>query len=142
MYMYCLCLIFRSRVRSLLLTYYADLGNEDIEENTTIDGQGFDAATHVDECVHDMGLGDLLKYHDRLHREIKTLDSSLQSMVYDNYTKFIQVTDTLPAIRQCAKDMSDTIDGLKGSFQSVARLAGSLETELDSSRDEMRDMMH
>lgn len=42
-----------------------------------------------------MSLNELLEKDNKLIHEIKTLDSDMQMLVYENYNKFISATDTI-----------------------------------------------
>lgn len=55
----------------------------------------FDSNAFVEKKVSDLCVNDLVEYSNELNRDIKSLDSEMQMMVYDNYNKFISATDTI-----------------------------------------------
>ena len=49
--------------------------------------------------------------------EIKSLDSDMQMLVYENYNKFISATDTI-------RTMKSSIDGMDDNMQALQQLIG------------------
>ena len=49
----------------------------------------------MEKKVADMTVNELVTYSNQLNQGVKALDSEMQMMVYDNYNKFINATDTI-----------------------------------------------
>eukprot|EP00929_Paragymnodinium_shiwhaense_P054009 TRINITY_DN27078_c0_g1_i1.p1 TRINITY_DN27078_c0_g1~~TRINITY_DN27078_c0_g1_i1.p1 ORF type:complete len:849 (+),score=238.17 TRINITY_DN27078_c0_g1_i1:224-2770(+) len=119
----------RRRVGALLNNYYAFQEDEKKEDSPAaeqqsgssredgLDKQGFDAKRYFDSMLGSGQLPDLMQHKQRLDQEVKDLDSGMQVLVYENYSKFIRATDLI-------KDMKVAVDSLE---PDVERLQGSME---------------
>ena len=56
----------------------------------------------------------LLATDDGLCREVKTLTSDMQSLVYENYSKFISATDTIRDMKENAGSGVEASPGFLG----------------------------
>lgn len=54
-----------------------------------------DAGRYLGKLYNTYDLPHLIKREDELAREIKSLDSDMQTLVYENYNKFISATETI-----------------------------------------------
>lgn len=66
-------------------------------------------------------LDGLLAKHTEMLSEIKSLDSDMQMLVYENYNRFISATDTV-------RTMKSNVDGMDTSMQDLEQVTGSLAT--------------
>ena len=51
--------------------------------------------------------------------EIKSLDSDMQMLVYENYNRFISATDTV-------RTMKSNVDGMDSSMQDLEKVTGDM----------------
>ncbi|XLT11951.1 hypothetical protein HN51_057641 [Arachis hypogaea] len=63
-----------------------------------INSNSFDPDHYMNLMVHKSNLEGLLQCHVKLAAEIKNLDTDLQMLVYENYNKFINATDTIKSL--------------------------------------------
>jgi hypothetical protein len=103
----------------LLNAYYRIEGSQPKEPATSsstgdggLDAQGFDAKRYFDSMVSAGRLPDLVKKNNELDVEIKDLDANMQTLVYENYSKFIRATDVI-------RMMKGSIDGLEPDIRSL-----------------------
>ena len=59
----------------------------------------------------------LLEKHLAMSTEIKSLDSDMQMLVYENYNKFITATDTI-------RSMKSIVDGMDSNMQQLKSVIG------------------
>lgn len=82
----------RRRLNTLLSAYYRIEGAEKEDTVTAcvdnLDRQGFDAKRYFDNMIASGQLPDLVRRSNDLDTEIKDLDSDMQTLVYENYSKF------------------------------------------------------
>eukprot|EP00854_Cymbomonas_tetramitiformis_P019913 gene19913-23826_t len=91
------------RVRSLLSSYYGSGGSEDGDGDkkdqkpriSSIDSAAFDVNHFMNSLVRGTRLDGLQSKYSEMVQEIKSLDSDMQMLVYENYSKFITATDTI-----------------------------------------------
>ena len=90
------------RARNLLSSYYgyandeptsASAVNDDDELN--IDSASFAVDKYVGALLQYKSLEELVQRGNAMVSEIKSLDSDMQMLVYENYNKFISATDTI-----------------------------------------------
>lgn len=68
-------------------------------------------------------LRDLMAAHIAMAHEVRTLDSELQTLVYQNYSKFLDSTDNIRAMRKELGSMGDRLKSLRGGMREVAELS-------------------
>lgn len=59
------------------------------------DGKGFQPKMYLDQLLLKKSLTDLMEKEGEMTSSIRSLDSSMQTLVYENYNKFIGATDTI-----------------------------------------------
>uniref|UniRef100_A0AAR2J8Y8 Vacuolar protein sorting-associated protein 51 homolog n=1 Tax=Pygocentrus nattereri TaxID=42514 RepID=A0AAR2J8Y8_PYGNA len=66
-------------------------------------------------------------------RQIRSLDSDMQTLVYENYNKFISATDTIRKMKNDFKKMEDEMDCLSTNMAAItefsARISGTLQDQ-------------
>ena len=62
--------------------------------------------------------------------EIRSLDSDMQMLVYENYNKFISATDTI-------RSMKSNVDGMDSNMQELQNIVGALESLCSSIKESM-----
>lgn len=90
-----------------------------------LDSPYFDPNAHTNQHVLQSSMHNLLETEERLALQVRTLDSTMQTLVYENYSKFIDATD---AIRSIGVSVHANEEGL-------ARLSSGMETIHDKSRE-------
>eukprot|EP00629_Pelagomonadales_sp_RCC1024_P018604 CAMPEP_0119265148 /NCGR_PEP_ID=MMETSP1329-20130426/4046_1 /TAXON_ID=114041 /ORGANISM="Genus nov. species nov., Strain RCC1024" /LENGTH=131 /DNA_ID=CAMNT_0007264959 /DNA_START=85 /DNA_END=477 /DNA_ORIENTATION=+ len=106
------------RSRDLLSSFYGTLAPqaeevEDEEPAEPIDRSDFDADDYVRGMLKKQPMEALLATDDSLCREVKTLTSDMQSLVYENYSKFISATDTI-------RDMKENVGSMEAEMASLS----------------------
>lgn len=110
----------------MLGAYYRIAGDERGREvaaataaDTDLDRQGFDAKRYFDGMVSSGQLDDLVHRSHSLDHEVKDLDANMQTLVYENYSKFIRATDVI-------RMMKGSIDGLAPDIRSLESHLGRI----------------
>lgn len=60
-----------------------------------INGANFDPDIYLTKLLKERTLTELMDKEQEMVKHIKTLDSDMQTLVYENYNKFISATDTI-----------------------------------------------
>ena len=63
-----------------------------------LDSPYFDPNAHTNQHVLQSSMHNLLETEERLALQVRTLDSTMQTLVYENYSKFIDATDAIRSI--------------------------------------------
>jgi vacuolar protein sorting-associated protein 51 len=69
------------------------------------------------ETLRTTHLESLLMKHIEMSTEIKSLDSDMQMLVYENYNKFIYATETI-------RSMKSNVDGMDANMRELKQLIG------------------
>lgn len=80
----------------------------------------FKVDKYVAEKLKSTTFQQLLDRDEELVREIKTLDSDVQLLVYENYQKFIGATDTMRSMKDKLFQMEGEVSGLEARMEAVA----------------------
>ena len=70
-----------------------------------IDGSNFNADKYTSHLLQYKSLPELMQRGIAMVSEIKSLDSDMQMLVYENYNKFISATDTIRQMKQRVEEM-------------------------------------
>jgi len=71
-------------------------------------------------------LEELLNLEYNLTSEIKELDGSIQTLVYENYNKFISATDTIRSMKVNVESMETELHELLDSMNKIDSLANNV----------------
>ena len=87
------------RARNLLASYYGVSDDQPTTaeevDDMNIDGAAFNVDKYVSNMLQYKSLEELVQRGNAMVSEIKSLDSDMQMLVYENYNKFISATDTI-----------------------------------------------
>ncbi|KAG7245854.1 hypothetical protein CRUP_010290, partial [Coryphaenoides rupestris] len=63
-------------------------------------------------------------------KQIRSLDSDMQTLVYENYNKFISATDTIRKMKNDFKKMEDEMDCLSTNMAAITEFSASISGTL------------
>jgi len=102
-----------------------------------INSPGFDPDMFVNKLVKEGSLSQLMSQEKEIVNQIKGLDSDMQTLVYENYNKFIAATDTIRKMRVDFKSMEEEMDQLAESMSSITQFSNQISEKLRSRRQEV-----
>jgi hypothetical protein len=140
-----------TRKRNDLLKYYGvEAKTETCSLN--IDGKEFNAEIYVDKLAkvrkninhnkfmithfqlncneQESNLKQLIEKEKELVQEIQSLDSEMQTLVYENYNKFILATDTIRQMKSDFKSMEDEMEKLVLNMSNISTFAQNISSNL------------
>jgi hypothetical protein len=110
------------------------LPNGNGDEND-LDSVHFNASNHTERYVLQSSVHPLLETEESLACQVRTLDSSMQTLVYENYSRFIEATD---AVRNIGVNVQCNAGNLKKLSSSVID-AGETARDVEISCGKLRD---
>ncbi|XP_065175559.1 vacuolar protein sorting-associated protein 51 homolog [Sycon ciliatum] len=125
--------------RNLLKLYYGVSENQS-EANidpTDINSPHFQSAAYMEQLLQSKSLAELMDKEDEMHQQIKVLDRDMQTLVYDNYNKFISATDMIRKMKSDFKKMEDEMDRLSSNMQQIQVVSDTINKSLDGQRQEL-----
>ncbi|XP_053305393.1 vacuolar protein sorting-associated protein 51 homolog isoform X2 [Spea bombifrons] len=75
-------------------------------------------------------LAQLMDVESDMVRQIRALDSDMQTLVYENYNKFISATDTIRKMKNDFKKMEDEMDGLAANMAVITEFSACISSTL------------
>uniref|UniRef100_A0A3P9C6Q3 Vacuolar protein sorting-associated protein 51 homolog n=2 Tax=Haplochromini TaxID=319058 RepID=A0A3P9C6Q3_9CICH len=129
----------RRRVHGMLKIYYG-LNEEgkapeqpESLDPCDINGPHFDPELYLNKLRRECSLTELMDQETCMVRQIRSLDSDMQTLVYENYNKFISATDTIRKMKNDFKKMEDEMDCLSANMAAItefsARISGTLQDQ-------------
>ncbi|XP_026075598.1 vacuolar protein sorting-associated protein 51 homolog [Carassius auratus] len=98
-----------------------------------INGLHFDPDVYLNKLRKECSLGELMDHESCMVKQIRSLDSDMQTLVYENYNKFISATDTIRKMKNDFKKMEDEMDCLSANMTAItefsARISGTLQDQ-------------
>ena len=79
----------------------------------TLDSPAFDADRYLAQLLRSSRMSTLLQKQLEMSAEVKSLDSDMQMLVYENYNKFISATDTIRNMKTDVESMDSKMKDLK-----------------------------
>lgn len=134
------------RMRDLLSSFYApdpSMSNEPSAQYApldAIDTNSFDADQYMNLLVQKSSLEGLLQRHVEMAAEIKNLDTDLQMLVYENYSKFISATDTIKRMNSNIVGMEANMEQLLEKIKSVQSRSDGVNTSLFEKREHIEKL--
>lgn len=131
------------RVRSLLSSYYGSSGDAPFAPGARavpaepIDAPDFDAERYVRETLERTPLDALREKCASMREEARRLDGDAQTLVYENYSKFIAATDTVRDVRVNARAMEETMKEAKHLITATVEKAKQVDKNLSLRRDQV-----
>jgi len=102
-----------------------------------INAASFEPELFVSRLVAEASLGQLMAQEGEIVRQIQGLDSDMQTLVYENYNKFIAATETIRKMRVDFRSMEEEMDQLAGSMASITTFSAQVSDRLRARRQEV-----
>ena len=125
-----------------LLSSYCGVEDDPVDTTTEkkpkktsdIDSVDFDHEAYVKRKFDTCEVNELLKDDTRLVQDIKTLDSDMQMLVYENYNKFISATETIKRMKTNVEAMDDDMEAVTSKMGTIMTTTTRLDSTLNDKR--------
>lgn len=91
-----------------------------------IDNPSFDPSQAFTDLVSTHTFEELLLLQSNLTSEIKSLDGNMQTLVYENYNKFISATDTIRSMKTHVESMESEMKLLEQSMEKIQLISSKV----------------
>ena len=95
------------------------------------DDAHFDAAKTAARLIRERRLTTLIEDHGHLVAEAATLDSDMQNVVYENYSKFVEAGDTISHMGRDMEGLDDKLRNLDALIGTVVERSESINGRLE-----------
>jgi hypothetical protein len=126
---------------SLLSSYYGiQEENKEVTEvvsSSNIDVVGFNHQGYVKDLLLTKDIKDLLKEDVKMVHDIKTLDSDMQMLVYENYNKFISATETIKKMKTNVEAMDEDMESVRVKMGTITLKTTFIDQSLAEKRSKI-----
>lgn len=106
-----------------------------------LDSPYFDPDAHTSKYVVNASVHDVLEVEERLALQVRTLDSTMQTLVYENYSKFIDATDAIRSIGVSVHANEEGLGKLSKGMHVIDETSRAVEDALGTLRDAVADKL-
>ena len=121
-----------------LMTGYYGMDNTS-SSSTDIDSSSFDLSSHLTTLLRTSTYASLFTLDTCLVSEMASLDTNLQNLVYENYTKFISATDTIRSMKSNVACMQEDMSCVLSHMDTMETISNSIEKIILPKREKMMD---
>jgi len=104
-----------------------------------LDSASFDARAHTQRHIAHSNVQHLLEVEETLALQVRTLDSTMQTLVYENYSRFIDATDAIKSIGIHVQANDDGLTKLASKMERVDLCSKETEQALGALRDQVAE---
>eukprot|EP00026_Physarum_polycephalum_P002449 Phypoly_transcript_02455.p1 GENE.Phypoly_transcript_02455~~Phypoly_transcript_02455.p1 ORF type:complete len:883 (+),score=122.81 Phypoly_transcript_02455:156-2804(+) len=122
------------RVKEMLRNYYGANGVD--ESPTSVDSMAFDIDQYFNEVLRGQDLEGLQGILLNFDKEAIDIDASMKTMVVENYTKFLGVSDTMIEINTKMGGIVAEMEKLNNQFDAIVSDANYLDSRFSRSQSE------
>ncbi|KAM3824612.1 vacuolar protein sorting-associated protein 51 homolog isoform 1-T1 [Vipera latastei] len=115
----------------------ADPARGDLGGPTDINGPHFDPEVYLTKLRKECPLAQLMDCEKDMVKQIRALDSDMQTLVYENYNKFISATDTIRKMKNDFKKMEDEMDCLAANMAVITEFSASISGTLQDQHEQI-----
>jgi len=105
-----------------------------------MNGTSFDSETYMSRLIRDASLSQLMAKESEVVREIHSLDSDMQTLVYENYNKFISATDTINKMRVDFRETDTEMETLAERMASITAASARVSETLKVRRQRTAEL--
>jgi len=131
-------------VRARLSQYYGledeQAGSKQAGNPYDINGADFQAELYLSRLVGEASLVQLMAQEGEVVRQIQGLDSDMQTLVYENYNKFIAATETIRKMRVDFRAMEAEMEELAASMTSITSSSAVVSGKLGPGRQQVASL--
>ncbi|KAL3243497.1 hypothetical protein MRX96_020556 [Rhipicephalus microplus] len=102
-----------------------------------INGSDFNPDLYLNKLLKECTLTDLMDKEQEIYKQIQALDGEMQTLVYENYNKFISATDTIRKMKNDFRRMEEEMDHLSSNMATISKFSTSIGGTLQGRREQM-----
>jgi len=102
-----------------------------------INGACFNAEMYVKKVLKESNLKQVIDHEREIHQDIQSLHSDMQTLVYENYNKFILATDTIGKMKNDFKSLEEDMEMLLSKMDEITHTSEIITSNLHANREEI-----
>lgn len=113
------------------------MGEEAAKPIYDLDSSTFESDAYVNKILKEYTLKDVMNVETAVIRDTQSLHSDMQTLVYENYNKFISATDTMRKMKTEFKQMETEMNLLVSNVKSITEFSDQISSKLHDSRQQL-----
>lgn len=110
---------------------------DNLSDPYDINGQHFNSNMYLQKLFKECTLKQITDHEAEIKKNVETLNSDRQTLVYENYNKFISATDTIRKMKTDFKEMEDSMDMLAKNMDSITSFSDQISSTLQGTRQQI-----
>ncbi|KAJ8917819.1 hypothetical protein NQ315_010728 [Exocentrus adspersus] len=102
-----------------------------------INGPSFNPDMYLEKLFKECTLKQIMDHENEIVKDTQTLHSDMQTLVYENYNKFISATDTIKKMKNDFKKMETEMDLLASNMASITSFSEQINSTLHDTREKI-----
>ncbi|XP_053685419.1 vacuolar protein sorting-associated protein 51 homolog [Sabethes cyaneus] len=102
-----------------------------------MDSASFDPDRYLQKLLKECSLKQIMDTEAAIVRQTQTLHSDMQTLVYENYNKFISATDTIRKMKTDFKSMETEMNLLVANMASISKCSEKITDTLQETRTQL-----
>uniref|UniRef100_A0A1I8N667 Vacuolar protein sorting-associated protein 51 homolog n=2 Tax=Musca domestica TaxID=7370 RepID=A0A1I8N667_MUSDO len=102
-----------------------------------MDTTAFDSEVYLEKLLKDYSLKQIMDTEAAVVKDTQTLHSDMQTLVYENYNKFISATDTIRKMKNDFKQMESDMNLLKEKMGTITNFSEQITGTLQGTRSQL-----
>ncbi|RWS28273.1 vacuolar protein sorting-associated protein 51-like protein [Leptotrombidium deliense] len=102
-----------------------------------INSPDFNADMYISRRLKEHNISQLMEEEQMLHKQIQSLDNEMQTLVYENYNKFISATETVRKMSSHFDKMEEELRQLSGNVDEITKRSEKISKNLKVRREDL-----
>ncbi|XP_058800448.1 vacuolar protein sorting-associated protein 51 homolog [Phymastichus coffea] len=102
-----------------------------------LNGPNFNSELYLQKLFKQCNLKQVMDHEAEIVRDTQTLHSDMQTLVYENYNKFIAATDTVRKMKYDFNQMEESMDLLAKNMDSITSSSEQISSTLQSTKHQI-----
>ncbi|XP_053214066.1 vacuolar protein sorting-associated protein 51 homolog isoform X2 [Panonychus citri] len=115
----------------------SESGNVDIGDLFNVNSPDFNADLYLSKLLKECNISQLMDKEDVLRRQIQSLDNEMQTLVYENYNKFINATQTIKKMSNHFDKMEEQLTELSSNMEKITVSSEEISKNLATRRQDL-----
>lgn len=116
------------------------MSNRENLEASNLNSQNFDPTKYLHSFLKTNNTKNLIQKNIELEHDIKSYDQDIQSLVFENYNKFIISIETVKKMKENIIKVDDKLKVLSTSMQKINGLVSKIDDNLKIKRNEIQKL--
>lgn len=112
-----------------------------IDDRISLTSKSFDSQLYLNSLLASSSMRDLIHHDNSMISSKRSLDSEMQTLVYENYNKFISATDMIRKMKSNVESMEKEMQSLQANMNKIQSECHGIEASLRPNREKVEDYL-